>query len=153
MRAVQVVAQTTRQAWVTALGGVLAGMLLVPMVLISSDRVAEYWDRTHPVATGEAKLLLREPDAVEYELTAKRLRGSCQFVRIVPYAVTADGQRRELNARRLDGPERGVSHPPGVVFGGRWRVWPTEDSRRIEVIASYLCGDRLNFARVGVLEL
>jgi len=152
MKAIEIVAQTTRQAWVTVVVGVLAGMLLAPLALLSSDHVAAYWDRTHPVATGTTKLLMRDGDAVEYELTVNKIR-TCEFVRITPYAVAADGQRQALNTQRLDRPERVISHPPGPVFAGRWRAWPTDGTKRIEVVISYLCGDRLNFARVGQIDL
>jgi hypothetical protein len=152
MKALEVVAQTTRQAWITAALGVLFGMLLVPLVLLSSDNVARYWDRTHPVATGTAVLLLREPDAIEYEIHVNKLR-ACEFVRIVPYAVAADGQRLPLNTQRLDRPERVLSHPPGPIYAGRWRAWPMDGALRVEIVISYLCGDRLNFASVGTLDL
>lgn len=150
--AIQAAVQTTRQAWVTALLGMIAGLLLAPLAVMFGGSLMAEWDARHPVATGEAVVVSHESGTLDYDLLVNKLR-ACEFQRITTYSIDKQGVRAILPVQRLDSAEEGVTYPVGTILAGRWRTWPPAQAVGIEVIVTYSCDGRTNLASVGQIDL
>jgi hypothetical protein len=129
----------------TLVTGVLLGAILSPIGPELLKYAYQRYDATHPVVTmtGEAKEV-GEFGAI-VELSGIRLRGGCEYVRLLAYTADPRGVLHDAQIRRIDFPETAVSRPPNHPMDfGRWSIHPlVPGAVKAIIYAQHTCGGRL----------
>jgi hypothetical protein len=106
-----------------------------------ADWLWEIYDEWHPVATGRVDNVVKDGEAVEFDLFTTKDR-QCKFVQSSAYALSQKS-REYMLLQRLDRPMTGVTHPTGIeIKVGRWKAWPTAGAERMEFWIAYRCASR-----------
>ena len=77
---------------------------------------------------------------------------SCRYQGIEAYNDSYP-RRRDLNMQRVDKPEEKTTRPPGAYEFGVWRIWPTDNTKRIAIDVEYDCSGRVVFVRAAEVSL
>ena len=93
-----------------------------------------------PVAEMQGELVGRKEDAAIIHIYGKKLRGlECTYLGITAFADRVVGLPVDLNIRRLDKAETGVTRPSGTFDLGLWEVHPVMGATKVRVYTAHNC--------------
>ena len=102
------------------------------------DRI-RFWIR--PVVVMQGELVEKEGDRVLIHMYGKKFRGvECEYKGIQAFGDRINGLPVDLNSKRIDIPEKGLTKDAGRYDIGIWEIWPIEGIYRIRVNVGHECG-------------
>lgn len=119
--------------------------------LMATLTPAAWLDSLFPVVTMRAEIVTKHPAEIVMRLIGTKHR-DCRYEGINAFARMGD-LLRDLHMDRIDKPADGQTKPKGRFDFGTWRVWPTANTKLVEVYVQYDCGGRSVFVRAAEVAL
>lgn len=120
-----------------ALIGVGIGTMLIDYNAFDRFR---FWVR--PVVEMKGDLIGEvKPGHITVRMYGKKLRGvECEYKGIQAFGDRINGLPVDLNSKRIDIPEKGLTKDAGRYDIGIWEIWPIEGIYRVRVNVGHECG-------------